>query len=217
MKLRLALLIEDLAFRFNISVGTTSSIWCTWIKLCSRELSVLIIWPSRAQVRRTLPSCFHKLYPKVRCIIDCFECFTETPSGLDLAATMWSEYKHHYTFKVLVAITPNGAISYVSPAYGGRATDVFIVRNSGFLQYLVPYDEVMADRGFKIREELMMRMVNLCIPPSKAAAMQMLPKGVKKNIKHCKCQDLCRTSYWQNEGFSHFKTGIANFLPSSSR
>ena len=32
----------------------------------------------------------------------------------DLAATLWSEYKHQYTFKVLVAITPNGAISYVS-------------------------------------------------------------------------------------------------------
>jgi hypothetical protein len=180
MKLRLALLLEDLSFRFGISTGTTSSVLVTWIKLCSKELSVLIIWPTRAQIKRTLPSCFRKLYPKVRCIIDCFECFTETPSGLDLAATMWSEYKHHYTFKVLVAITPNGAISYVSPAYGGRASDVYIVSDSGFLDYLVPYDEVMADRGFKIRAELMMRMVTLCIPPSKAASMQMLPADVRK-------------------------------------
>ena len=98
----------------------------------SKELSVLIIWLSRSQVRKTLPSCFAKLYQKVRCIIDCFECFTETPSGLDLAAIMWSEYKHHYTFKALVAITPNRAISYVSPTYGGRATDIFIVKDSGF-------------------------------------------------------------------------------------
>jgi len=77
----------------------------------SKELSALIVWPSPQQVRKTLPSSFVKLYPKVRCNIDCFECFTETPIGLDLAATLWSEYKHHYTFKVLVAITPNGAIS----------------------------------------------------------------------------------------------------------
>ena len=180
MKLRLALLLEDLAFRFEISTGTTSSILITWIKLCSKELSVLIIWPTRGQIKKTLPNCFRKLYPKVRCIIDCFECFTETPSGLDLAATMWSEYKHHYTIKVLVAITPTGAISYVSPAYGGRATDIFIVKDSGFLDYLVPYDEVMADRGFKIREELMLRMVSLCIPPSKAASMQMIPDDVRK-------------------------------------
>ena len=132
IKLRLALLTEDLAFRFQVSSTTASSIFTTWIKLMSKELSVLIIWPSRSQVNKTLPSCFRKLYPKVCCIIDCFECFTETPSGLDLAATMWSEYKYHYTLKALVAITPNGAISYVSPTYRGRATDIFIVKNSGF-------------------------------------------------------------------------------------
>ena len=106
MKLRLALLLEDLAFRFEISTGTTSSILVTWIKLCLKELSVLMIWPTSGQIKKTLPNCFRKLYPKVRCIIDCFECFTETPSRLDLAATMWSEYKHHCTIKVLVAITP---------------------------------------------------------------------------------------------------------------
>ena len=149
MKLRLALLTIDLGFRFHVSATTVSSIFITWIK--SKELSVLIVWPSRQQVKKTLLSCFRKLYPKVRCIIDCFECFTETPSELDLAATLWSEYKHHYTFKVLVAITPNGAICYVSSCYGGRASDIFIVRNSGFLNMIEPYDEIMADRGFKIR------------------------------------------------------------------
>jgi len=146
----------------------------------SKELSVLIIWPNRPQVRRTLPACFKSLYPKVRCIIDCFECFTEKPSGLDVAAAMWSEYKHHYTYKVLVAITPNGAISFVSPAYGGRASDVFIVRDSGFLNMIEPYDQVMADRGFKIREDLMMSMATLAIPPSCASSMQMLPSDVRK-------------------------------------
>ena len=75
---------------------------------------------------------------------------------------------------------PNGTISYVSPTYGGRATDIFIVKDSGFLDLLQPFDEVMADRGFKIKEELMMRMASLCIPPSKAASMQMLPADVKK-------------------------------------
>ena len=184
MKLRLALLTEDLAFRFDVSSARASSIFITWIKLMSKELSVLIIWPSRSQVRKTLP--------KVRCIIDCFECFTETPSGLDLAATTWSQYKHHYTFKALVAITPNGAISYVSPTYGGRAADIFIVKDSGFLDLLQPFNEVMADRGFKIKKELVMRMASLCIPPSKAASMQMLPADVKKISNICsERKDLC--------------------------
>lgn len=126
-------------------------------------------------MKKTLPSCFRKLYPKERCVIDCSECFTETPlSGLDVAATMWGEYKHHYTFKALVAITPNGAISNVSPTHCDRATDIFIVKDSGFLDLLQPFDEVMTDRSF------MMRMASLCIPPSKAASMQMLPADVKK-------------------------------------
>ena len=180
MKLRLALLTVDLGFRFHVSATTVSSIFITWVKLMSKELSVLIVWPSRQQVKKTLPSCFRKLYPKVRCIIDCFECFTETPSGLDLAATLWSEYEHHYTYKVLVAITPNGAISYISSCYGGRASDIFIVRNSGFLKMIEPYDEIMADRGFKIREDLMMHMATLCIPPSCASSMQLLPRDVRE-------------------------------------
>ncbi|KXJ11353.1 hypothetical protein AC249_AIPGENE26518 [Exaiptasia diaphana] len=180
MKLKLGLINEDLAFRFMVSSTTVSSVFITWVKLMSKELSVLIIWPSKQQVKSALPSCFKKLYPKVRCIIDCFECFTETPSGLSLAAALWSEYKHHYTCKVLVAITPTGAISYVSPSYGGRASDAHIVRNCGFLNLIEPYDEVMADRGFKIKEDLMMSMATLCIPPSCAASMQMLPSDVRK-------------------------------------
>ena len=49
MKLHLALLTEDLAFRFQVSSATASSIIITWIKLISKELSVLIIGP--AEVR----------------------------------------------------------------------------------------------------------------------------------------------------------------------
>ena len=68
----------------------------------------------------------------------------------------------------------------MSDSYGGRSTDVFMVRDSGFLDLLEPYDEVMADRGFKIREELMMQMATLCVPPSKVASVQMLPADVRK-------------------------------------
>ena len=38
----------------------------------------------------------------------------------------------------------------------------------------------MADRGFKIKEDLMMSMATLCIPPSCTASMQMLPSDVRK-------------------------------------
>ena len=32
----------------------------------SKQLSVLIVWPSRQRVKKTLPYCFRKLYPKLK-------------------------------------------------------------------------------------------------------------------------------------------------------
>ena len=113
MRLRLALSVGDLAFRFEISDTLCSSIFISWVKL--------IKWPSKKQTKKTLPKCFEKYYSKVRCIIDCSEVFIETPSSLEFQATCWSDYKHHCTLKFLIAITPNGLISFVSDCYGGRA------------------------------------------------------------------------------------------------
>ena len=54
------------------------------------------------------------------------------------------------TSKFLVAITPNRAVSWIPEAYDGRATDIFVIRDSGFLDLLEPLDRVMADCAFKI-------------------------------------------------------------------
>ena len=40
------------------------------------------------------------------------------------------------------------------------------------------YYELMADRGCKIREDLIMHMATLCIPPSCTSSMQLLPQDV---------------------------------------
>lgn len=173
MRLRLGLLVKDLGFRFQVSSARVSQIWITWIKLLSKELRHLIIWPSKGQIFATLPDAFKRLYPKVQTIIDCTEVFVETPNSLEVQALLWSEYKHHCTIKYLVAITPNGAISWVSPCYGGRTTDKYIVKDSGFLDILEPYDTLMADRGFKIKSELTMKRCYLAIPPSAAKGTQM--------------------------------------------
>ena len=68
--------------------------------------------------------------------------------------------------KYLVGITPNGgAICYVSDCYGGRASDKFIVEDSGFLRKLTLGDQIMADRGFKIHDILAFWQCSLVIPP----------------------------------------------------
>ena len=80
----------------------------------------------------------------------------------------------------LIAITLNGAASWLSPFYGGRVSDIHIVRDSGSLGILEPFDPVVADRGFKIKTELAMKQCNLAIPPSATEEAQMLSNDVKE-------------------------------------
>ena len=120
--------------RFNISVGTASSIFIAWVKLLSQELSWLIIWPSRPQIRSALPNCFRKCYPRFSVIIDCSEIFVETPSSLDVQAALWSDYKTSYHSRVLVRDHTQWRLFLHFTLLWGRATDIHIVRDSGFLK-----------------------------------------------------------------------------------
>ena len=79
MRLRLGLLVHDLASRFQISDSLVSSIFITWIKLMRLELSHLIVWPAKHVIKERLPLYFKRFYPHARCIIDCTEVFIETP------------------------------------------------------------------------------------------------------------------------------------------
>jgi len=82
--------------------------------------------------------------------------------------------------KYLIGITPDGFISFISKAWGGRATDRYIVQKSGFLDLLEPYDLVLADRGFTIREDLLFRNCTLEIPPPTTGLKQMSRRSVLK-------------------------------------
>lgn len=84
----------------------------------------------------TLPHSFKKLYPSTFAIIDGSEIFLETPSDLCMQSSTWSQYKHHNTAKFLVACTPNGAISFVSPVFVDSISDIELTRESGYLSTL---------------------------------------------------------------------------------
>ena len=90
--------------------------------------------PSVKQVESTLPSAFKEKYPSTYCIIDGSEIFMETPSDFQMQSSTWSNYKHHNTAKFLIACTPNGCISFISPLYVGSISDVELTRVSGLLK-----------------------------------------------------------------------------------
>ena len=76
---------------------------------------------------------FRTFFGNCVCILDCTEIFIERPSNLQARAQTWSEYKDHNTIKVLVAITPQGSISFLSKAWGGRASDKYITEHCDVL------------------------------------------------------------------------------------
>ena len=61
-------------------------------------------------------------------------------------------------------MTPNGGACFVSDLFEGDIDDIHIFRDCGIMKYLEPYDVVLADRGFTVRELLNPLQVELRIP-----------------------------------------------------
>ena len=106
-------------------------------------------------VKKKTPMVFRKHFgTKVVVIIDCFEVFTNKPKNVLARAQTFSNYKHHNTIKFLIGIAPQGLISFISKAWGGRTSDKYLTENCSLLNNLLPGDIGMADRGFNIGENV---------------------------------------------------------------
>lgn len=168
MRLRLGLLEEDIARRFRISVSTCSSIWRTWVRFLSQEMvPLLLFWPSKAAIQSNMPDCFKLRYPNTRVILDCTEIKTETPESTKAKSLLYSNYKSHMTWKVLVGITPSGVPSLVSECYSGSTSDKEITRLSGVIEQCNPGDAIMCDKGFLIESLTTPKNVSIIRPTFK--------------------------------------------------
>ncbi len=181
VKLRLNLKVKDLGFRFGISTSSVSRYITTWICFLYHHCKELDWSPSVEQVMATLPHSFRNKYPKTYAIIDGSEIFIQTPSDLHMQSSTWSQYKHHNTAKFLVACTPNGAISYISPVFVGSISDVELTSTSGFLTTLKdkPGISIMADRGFTIKDMLEELKIELNMPPFMEGRKQLPAEEVQ--------------------------------------
>ena len=154
MRLRLNLMVEDLAYQFRVSSSTASRIFHKWLGLMYVRLKFLVAWPSREIMEENMPMIFKQLYPRCRCIIDCSEIYIETPTSFDARAQTYSNYKKHNTINFLIGITPCGTISFLSQCWGGRVSDKNLTQESGFLNRIEPGDIILADRGFTVGEDI---------------------------------------------------------------
>ena len=165
MKLRHADPFQTLGYYFGIDITRVSNIFHHWMNIMHAELQPLIKWPEHDMLRKTLPACFKPKYLRTTCIIDCSEIFIQRPTSLTARAQTYSNYKSHNAVKFLIAVSPTGAVIFVSKCWGGRASNKHLIAHSGFLKKLMHGDLVLADRGFDIAEALACHGATLAIPP----------------------------------------------------
>ena len=171
----------------------------------------LIMWSEQEEPQRKVPQCFKVLFgAKVAIIIDCFEVFIERLSNLEARACMWSNYKHKNTVKILVGITPQGVIAFVSESWGGRISDKYLTEHWGILRKLLPGEIILGDRGFDIVDSVGAMQAQLNIPAFTKGKNQLSAleieetRMIKANVRiHVECvignvrqkYPICRTLY----------------------
>ena len=121
-----------------------------------------------------MPQVFRQKYPLTRVVLDCTELIIEKPSCFRAQSETYSSYKSHNTAKGLVAIAPNGALTFVSDLYGGHCSDSYcwaLWHSTASWRGWA----VMADRGFEIQDLLASKKVYLNIPPFMRSKDQLNP------------------------------------------
>ena len=166
VRLRRGYDIPTMSHMFSISPTHIRTIFITWIQLLYHHFNDVrhLMFPDRAHLKRFLPRSF-KSFRNVRCSVDCTEFFVQMPRNLTHQSNLYSSYKHHHTFKCLLAVAPNGTIVYVSNVYEGSMSDVKLFEDCGILEKLHPGDMLLVNRGFTIQELLNPYKVTINIPP----------------------------------------------------
>ncbi|KAH9361628.1 hypothetical protein HPB48_001505 [Haemaphysalis longicornis] len=166
MKLKTGMTYTALGALFGVHRRTAARCFLTVLDTLFTQTRCWIEWHHRDDVLSTMPECFKRHYPKCRVVIDCTEIPAERPASVELQNLMYSNYKGNYTAKFLIGISPSGLVTFISKAYGGRATDAFITVDSGLLSLLEPGDVVLADKGFPgVRVDAAEADVILVMPP----------------------------------------------------
>ena len=134
-------------------------------------------------------------------IIDTNEIFIQTPKDHKRQKQTWSNYKHHNTLKLLIAVAANSSIIFVSKLFGGAVSDKKITNESSYLDFLEPYTTLMADKGFDITNECLARHINLVIPPGRRGQSQMLSADIIRTSSIAKMRILVEQVIRQLKNF----------------
>ncbi|XP_055907587.1 uncharacterized protein LOC129942597 isoform X2 [Eupeodes corollae] len=137
MKLRFDLPLTYIGYRYCIAGNTTATIFHSNLKMLSKKIGPFIRWPEKAALRENTPAYFKRILGnKFTALLD----FIEDPEE--------SIIEGEYTkYKYLIAISPAGAIIYVSKGYNNSLSLKEIAESCGVLDYTEDGDIILTERG----------------------------------------------------------------------
>ncbi|XP_018588830.2 uncharacterized protein LOC108922902 [Scleropages formosus] len=122
IRLRLGLLLQDLAFRFRVAESTVSRLWVHWMELLQRKLRQIPVRCSQHYV-----SCFQPQHPlhvgtgRTLTVLDCSELLFDTPSrerqraaGRSGASHSAEPYRFLSRHRGCALVSPEGFLGFAS-------------------------------------------------------------------------------------------------------
>lgn len=166
MRLRLDLRNQDLAYRFGVKVGTVTRTVHRMVNIMSSTLvPTAVFWPSRAELRKNLPTALRSSHPDCAVIIDCFTVPFEEPVSrgnqqqwaVPSSQSSQGAGTSSNVLKYLIGVAPQGVVTFVSRGVLGNVSDKNLAEGCGFLCKLLPGDVVLASRDLNIGESVAAR------------------------------------------------------------
>jgi len=116
-------------------------------------------------------------------ILDATEVPIQKPSNCDSQRATFSTYKNKNTLKTMIGISPRGQVIYVSPSYGGSASDRQIIERSPLVKdhMLSPGDSIMSDRGIMVQDLFSNQNVHVNTPTTMRGRNQLDAQTVVKD------------------------------------
>ncbi|XP_034039398.1 uncharacterized protein LOC117522125 [Thalassophryne amazonica] len=165
MKLRLGIPLQYLSYAFKVQDATVQRTFSDVIHILNVKFVPLILfWPEREQIRRTMPYVFKAAFPKCASIIDCFEVLIEKPAASHAKSLQHPHDKSHNSMKYLISVTPQGFVSFVSQGWAGCTSNRLLTERCGYLRNLEAGDTVLAHRDFSIEDVVAIHGAELQIP-----------------------------------------------------
>ncbi|KAL2086035.1 hypothetical protein ACEWY4_017094 [Coilia grayii] len=127
-RLRLDLPAAHLAHLLGVGAGEVGHAFTETLCALHGRLGPLVYWPERAWLAGGVPEPYATALGlgagQVVALVTCLEVAIERPSSVKGREQTYSYPRRAHTMKYLLALTPQGAVAFVSRAVGGRASDL---------------------------------------------------------------------------------------------